>query len=323
LAADHGLRVLVIDCDAQCNSTQLILGEEECTKAYYNDAEVRSFRTVLDLIKPLLDGDAGIESSIPILSASTNRFKVDLLPGHPKFSMVEDVLSEAWGNVRGGDLGGIRKTNWFYSFCETLRDRYDVALVDVGPSLGSINRSLLLGADGFAAPMGSDVFSLIGIRNVAEWLGNWSAAYDRGVEVLEKDRPGSTGQHSIRKVTGVSKGFFGYTVQQYIAKTVGGERRPTQAYETIVQKVPAEIEKALKSYFASGVDENSMKLGDVPNMFSLVPMAQSASAPIHDLESSDGIRGAQYTQQETYVAQLKALAASLARNMKLTKRRKK
>ncbi|MGE3175262.1 MAG: ParA family protein [Planctomycetota bacterium] len=315
LLARRRLRVLVVDCDPQCNSTQLILGEDECTKAYYDETEARSFRTILDVVKPLLDGDAGVATGITILSAVTNRFGVDLLPGHPKFSLVEDVLSEAWGNVRGGDLGGLRKTNWFHAFLGSLQSTYDVVFVDVGPSLGSINRSLLLGADGFVAPMGSDVFSLIGIRNVAEWLRGWSVAYERGVEALKSDRRGAQGQHPIKSTAGVKKGFFGYAVQQYIAKTVQGERRPTQAYEKIVSKVPIEIENALAEFFSAGVHSDNMGLGDVPNMFSLVPMAQSASAPIHDLQSSDGIRGAQYSQQASYVEQLKVLAGNLASNI--------
>lgn len=319
MATEYGLRVLIVDCDAQCNSTQLVLGEEECTSAYYDDSSTRTFRTVLDIIKPLLDGDARIELDVPNLGESTNRFRVDLMPGHPKFSMIEDVLSEAWGNVRGGDLGGLRKTNWFFQYCQTLRSKYDIAFVDVGPSLGSINRSLLLGADGFVAPMGSDVFSLIGVRNVAEWLGNWSTSYSRGIEALNKDRPGAVDQYEIRADAGIHRGFYGYTIQQYIAKTVAGVRRPTQAYETIVQKVPDEVARSLHEYFAHGVDADTMKLGDVPNMFSLVPMAQSASAPIHQLLASDGIRGAQYTQQDGYVKQLLALASNLARNVGVLK----
>lgn len=317
ISTAYDLRVIVIDCDPQCNSTQLILGEEECTRAYYDETSARTFRTILDVVKPLLDGDASIDSGVQIIGKSANRFNVDLLPGHPKFSMVEDVLSEAWGNVRGGDLGGLRKTNWFFSYCERIKSNYDLAFVDVGPSLGSINRSLLLGADGFAAPMGSDVFSLIGIRNVAEWLSNWSLAYSRGVEALVSDRPDSTSQYAIKTSPGIVKGFYGYTVQQYIAKTVGGERRPTQAFESIVSKVPGEIHRTLGDFFAEDVSEMTMKLGDVPNMFSLVPMAQSASAPIHDLQSSDGIRGAAYTQKDDYVRQLKDLASNLAKNIGL------
>lgn len=315
IAREYDLRVIVIDCDPQCNSTQLILGEEECTKAYYDDTSTRTFRTILDVVGPLLDGDAGIRSDVRIISKAANRFNIDLLPGHPKFSMIEDVLSEAWGNVRGGDLGGLRKTNWFFSYCNKIQSSYDLAFVDVGPSLGSINRSLLLGSDGFAAPMGSDVFSLIGIRNVAEWLSSWSLAYTRGVEHLLGDRPTSASQYDIKIQPGITTGFYGYTIQQYIAKTVGGERRPTQAFEAIVSKVPEEINKALGSFFAERVSQNSMKLGDVPNMFSLVPMAQSASAPIHELQSSDGIRGAAYSQKDEYVRQLTRLASNLAKNL--------
>jgi hypothetical protein len=38
--------------------------------------------------------------------ASTNRFGVDLLPGHPRFSVIEDQLSAGWQSATSGDLGG-------------------------------------------------------------------------------------------------------------------------------------------------------------------------------------------------------------------------
>jgi cellulose biosynthesis protein BcsQ len=317
LSTTHKLRTLLIDCDPQCNSTQLILGEQKCLDIYFSDGGSNNLPTIFDVVYPLLEGDASINKSIKTLDSRSNRFCVDLMPGHPKFSLIEDVLSEAWGNVRGGDLGGIRKTNWFYSYCESLRPYYDVVVIDVGPSLGSINRSILLGADGFAAPMGSDIFSLLGVRNVSEWLRKWSIAYNKGTEALLDDINHRAMNHHIRKQSGVTKGFYGYTVQQYVAKTVNGERRATKAYEDIISRVPRDIEAALGEFAPSDMVRDNLRLGEIPNMFSLVPMAQSASSPMHNLNYADGIRGAGYSQQIDYVAQLKILAKNLAINAEL------
>jgi hypothetical protein len=57
-------------------------------------------------------------------------------------------------------------------------------------------------------------------------------------------------------------------------------------------------------------------LGDVPNMFSLVPMAQSAHAPIGDLNPKDGLVGAQYSQAKRYADRIGEVGNKLAQNLR-------
>ena len=91
--------------------------------------------TILDVVRPFQVGDAGIDASISPMLASTNRFGVDLLPGHPRLSIVEDTLSQAWSEAAGGKIGGLRKSNWCAALCTSLAERYDVIFFDIGPSL--------------------------------------------------------------------------------------------------------------------------------------------------------------------------------------------
>ena len=65
--------------------------------------------------------------------------------------------------------------------------------------------------------------------------------------------------------------------------------------------------------------QDMLKLGDVPHMFSLVPMAQSAASPIDLLTSKDGLSGGQYNQQGAYIKFIAALSGSLIRNLKTVK----
>ncbi len=60
-----------------------------------------------------------------------------------------------------------------------------------------------------------------------------------------------------------------------------------------------------------------MELGIVPNMFSMVPLAQTAHAPVADLKPADGVRGAQVTQQGRYVEQLTEMFERLCNNIHL------
>jgi AAA domain len=53
----------------------------------------------------------------------------------------------------------------------------DVALVDVGPNLGPLNRAALLACDFVVVPLGADLLSLQGLRNMGPTLRGWRDAW--------------------------------------------------------------------------------------------------------------------------------------------------
>ncbi len=176
IATEFDKKVLVVDCDPQCNSTQLIMGIDGAAELYLADNPEVS--TIRDVLRPIEDGDSSINSNLQMLTGAKNRFQVDLLPGHPHFAIIEDRLSIAWQQLKGRDTQGFRQTNWNTALCSSLQDKYDLAIFDLGPSLGSINRSVLMGCEHFLTPLGSDVFSIIGVKNIAAWLAAWIGDYD-------------------------------------------------------------------------------------------------------------------------------------------------
>jgi cellulose biosynthesis protein BcsQ len=317
MALRRGLKVLLVDCDPQCNSTQLILSSDRWMSLYWEPTG-RSPKTLIDVLSPIDVGEASIRDDVMPLRGTRNRFGVDLLPGHPRMSIIEDRLSKAWGDLSGGDIGGIRITNWVTNLARVYGARYDVIFFDVGPSLGSLNRTVLLGADYFVTPMGADIFSVVAIRNIAEWLSSWLEIYRTGLHLCETSRhPGMLARYDINANNPQHASFAGYTVQQYITKSKQGVRRPTEAFEQILSRVPEEIEKRLGPLLASHLTPADAKLGDVPNMFSLIPLAQSVNAPIAELRSSDGLVGGQYRQQANYAATIEAMSKVLAINVGL------
>jgi cellulose biosynthesis protein BcsQ len=307
-------RVLLIDCDPQCNSTQLVLPEEDIENLYAPLQPVVS--TILHVVQPIETGDAGINVDVQPFLGSQNRFGVDLIAGHPIMSVVEDRLSQAWADSTSGEIGGLRKTNWCALLCDSFAKKYDVAFLDLGPSLGSLNRSVLLGSDYFVTPMGGDIFSIVGIRNIAYWLNVWIGSYRNAVALCEEHRfPGRIAEFALRTDVRIQKGFTGYTVQQYITKSYKGVRRPTVAFERILKNVPIEIQQNLGPFFADGLTIDSVKLGDVPNLYSLIALAQTANAPLISLSSKDGLVGSQYQQSEDYVKLIARVAEALAKNI--------
>jgi cellulose biosynthesis protein BcsQ len=320
LARTEELRVLVVDADPQCNASQLILGSERAAEIYStgtlnNGIEEIKVNTLKDVLAPISAGEATLSKNIHPVSSALNRFRVDLIPGHPKVAILEDKLSRNWTEFVGGDLGGARVTNWNTQFLAQFEGKYDLIVFDIGPSLGALNRAVLVGVDFFLAPMGCDIFSLIGIDNIAEWLHDWQGEYETGLKQCEKKHGNEMDNYVVKNKTQAMCRFVGYTVQQYITKTIRNERRATAAYDEILASIPARIEQRLAQLIAPKLDLASLKLGDVPHMFSLVPLAQTAASPIDLLVSSDGLSGGQYGQQTDYKRFIGNLSTSLLRNL--------
>lgn len=318
IAETERLNILLIDADPQCNATQLILPEATTVDLYMSASGSSSIDSLKQVLLPLLRGDASLGTSHKIAGPDTNKFAISVLPGHPDVALLEDRLSTNWTGFMGADLGGARVSNWNTQLLSQLKPNYDLIIYDVGPSLGALNRSILLGVDYFMAPMGCDIFSLIGIKNIAKWIDQWRRYYDTAYGQVSaqhgKTLEDYTGQVQAKSDTMAR--FVGYTVQQYITKTIRNEKRATGAYEAILEQIPDEIAKSLGPSVATPLDLGQTRLGDVPHMFSLVPLAQTAHTPIHKLTGGDGLSGGQYQQQDKYKDFIGRLSESLMRNLR-------
>ncbi|MCW1777643.1 ParA family protein [Pantoea ananatis] len=303
LAADLSIsaekNVLVVDCDPQCNTTQLVMGEDFSNEFYWGTHN-EDTTTISDLLQPIQEGDANISDDFKPITRDRNRFGIDLIIGHPSLSFLEDKLSQAWGEVSAGELGGYRKTNWPRMLSKNFLKPYDIVLFDVGPSLGALNRSVLLGCDYFITPMGTDIFSILGLRNISKWLTDAIETYEHGTAQCSKKNPGGFEKYSIPQTPSIRSGFVGYTLNQYLTKSKAGERIATDRYEEILKKVPAEINDLCQNFGRPGLSSHQTKLGDVPHLYSLIPLAQTRAAPIFSLASKDGIVGSQYKMVENY-----------------------
>jgi cellulose biosynthesis protein BcsQ len=316
LSLELNFKVLVVDCDPQCNTTQLIMGEDFASTFYW-DQHSETVTTIADLLRPIQNGDASIAEEFQPISLNRNRFGVDLIAGHPSLSFLEDKLSGAWSEASAGEIGGYRKTNWARILSNKYGKNYDVILFDAGPSLGALNRSVLLGCDFFITPMGTDIFSILGIRNISNWLTDAIDTYAHGITACDKKTPKAFEFFSIPRHPSIGTGFIGFTLNQYLTKSKSGVRIATARYEEILARVPAELHDIRTKFGGPGITDKKAKLGDVPHMYSLIPLAQTRASPIISLTSKDGIVGSQYKMVEQYGEILKVIANNVVRNIKL------
>ena len=127
---------------------------------------------------------------------------------------------------------------------------------------------------------------------------------------LQKNQ-GAILQHNIDRTAAIETAYVGYTVQQYVSKRTGTQVRSVAAYDQFRFQIPDRAQELLK-FVAPTVE--IPELGIVPNMFSMIPLAQGAHAPIRDLRPQDGVRGAQVTQQANYSEQLGEIGKALIAN---------
>lgn len=294
-----GKRVLLIDADPQCNASQLMLPDDVIEDLYLSKKAQPS--TLYTHLRPLEQGDAAVSAKLRPIPAKNNIFATDLIPCHPKMSLIEDRLSQAWADLRGGDeIRGYRISNWVSQLLANSANKYDLVVFDVGPSLGAINRTILLSSDYVVTPFGSDIFSLVGIQNIASWMEAWQREYDRAIVFLKDTHPDAIADYPGVSDANQKTRLAGYSVQQYVTKTFKTGRRPVKAYEDIMKMIPDTVIENLSSYFPEGLAEPDLVLGHIPFLYSLVPLAQANRSPIHELGNTRKLTGAQVRQVADY-----------------------
>ncbi len=292
------LRVLLIDSDPQCNATQALLTDEICEKLYLS--KTPPTKTLFDYLAPIESGESSISGKPEPYIGSRNHFGVDLIPGHPKMSLVEDKLSSAWNDLQAGTPSGYRISNWCSQLFVDLAARYDLIVFDVGPSLGALNRTVILSCDYLITPFGCDIFSLLGIQNISSWISGWKRQYDRGVQNAREDRPEILVNYPIITDTDSKFRFAGYSVQQYVTKTFKTGKRPVSAYEKIMVQIPTTVSENLDFLKPASLPVDALELGHIPFLYSLVPLAQSQRSPIHALDQTARLVGSQFKQVEDF-----------------------
>lgn len=284
LAINEKKKILIIDADPQCNSSAYVLPEDLVNSLMVLDGKY----TIDSFYDPIRKG-LGYSPKTPDPIRS-DRFNVDIVIGDPKLSIREDLLATDWGETTKGEPRGFQTT---YAMKELISrfSSYDYVLVDMGPSLGALNRSILLAVDYFVMPLSVDIFSLMAVENILISFRNWKVSLEAAL-ARHHDQEREFFKLAGKNVEWNLK-FAGFVMQQYTAKRKQGIRQAVDAFEKIIQKQNEELH-SLCEFFGTNVSNSN--LGEVPTLSSVVPMSQEAHAPIFELGSKDGIVGSHYNR---------------------------
>ena len=235
-------------------------------------------------------------------------FGFDFIAGDPQLALFEDTLASDWKDSLSGGERGIRTTLTFNDLIGRFKE-YDYVIFDMSPSLGAINRAILLACDYFITPMSSDIFSLLAIENIGKTIKGWRDSFKEGFNRCNDKEL----RDCFQPIPYIE--FLGYVTQQYTSKTIDGIRRPVQAFERILSNVPETIERELISIVNNQRDNMDYELGSIPNFNSVIPLSQTAHKPVFELTSVDGIVGAHFAKVKDFKKVMNGIAEQFEINM--------
>lgn len=273
-------KVCIVDCDPQCNATQYLLSDDQFDEVIENRSG-----TIAEFFFELR---AGRTPEMKVNTIKSDGFNVDLVPGHPALAMAEDFLAREWLSTEVER--GLKTTFALASLNEEFLSKYDFVFYDVGPSLGSINRVVLMACDYFMSPMTIDIFSLKAFGNIVEWFNGNTASLNH---TLANPQLSQEPIVDFAKKRAGGATFIGYVTQQYKQKSERGIKRPVHSYEKIRENIEEEVNKYQHKLPPT---LSTYEIGSIPNLFSLVPMSQSARRPIFNLTSQDGVVGSHFAR---------------------------
>jgi cellulose biosynthesis protein BcsQ len=271
--ADLGLNVLASDLDPQANLTASFLDDERLEE-FWPDGEHN--KTIYGSLEPMLRGVGDIVEN-PYIEEIDER--IHLILGDLALSRFEDELSQQWPLCLDGKERAFRVESAFWRVMKRIMDRsnIEIALIDLGPNLGAINRSALLAADYLVVPMIPDLFSLQGLKNLGPSIREWRIGWQERLKKNPvKDLELPAGQMAP----------IGYVIMQH-AEKVG---RPVRAYKRWAERIPLVYSEEVLGE-EPGSMANGNRLGLVKHYRSLMPMAQEAHKPIFHLLPADGAIG--------------------------------
>lgn len=306
MLAEQGRRILAVDLDAQANLTAAFLDEDRLAALW--DTNGQEANTVFQSIRPLLDVGDFTPANYLVVGD-----RLALIPGDLALSSFEDQLSETWSkSLDDKNLARqFRILTAFWRMAQEAAKRFDADLIlfDVGPNLGAINRSVLLGSNHVVVPLGADLFSLQGLRNLGPTLREWRTGWTKRREnwpqpefVLPEGDMHPVGYIALRHGVRLS--------------------RPVQAYTRWLDQIPAEFRRSvlddpLGADTAPSIGSDPYCLAMLKNYNSLMPLAQEARKPIFFLKSADGAIGAHANAVQSAYGDFKTLAASIAEHIGL------
>ena len=302
--ANLDCNVLVADLDPQANLTSMFLNDEELEKLSENDREAGTIYTSL---QPLLEGNGDVTTP----HVTEPEPGIGLVAGDILLSGAEDELTSQWQAGLDRKPRAFRVLSGISRALRAAAERVaaDLILIDVGPNLGALNRTVLVNADHLVVPLAADPYSIRSLHSLGptlrRWREQWAERRERnpveGLDVPRGDMPP-----------------IGYVVLQHAVRL----NRPIMAYERWMERIPGAYRKFVIGEDAPratpSVDEDEHCLATLRPYRSLMPLAQEARKPMFALKPADGAMGGYTKSVQGCYRDFRVLAQTVAKRSGVT-----
>ena len=304
MLAEQDYRVVAADMDPQGNLSAAFLSEQRLEALWPED---KRMATIYGAVEPIKRGVGDLLE--PILERINDNLV--LIPGDMGLSDFEDDLSQVWPKCLDRDERAFRVISGFWRVLQAGAKNHnaDVVLIDLGPNLGAINRAALISADFIVMPLGPDLFSIQGLRNLGPRLRTWRKEW--------KERIPKNPVPDLELPPGRMEPL-GYIVMQHNER----KNRPVKSYQRWIARIPSayriqvlDEEKSRKRMVDS--DENCLAM--LKHYRSLMAMAQEAGKPIFQLKPADGALGAHVAAVRSAYQDFKKLSLEIVSRAGITK----
>jgi cellulose biosynthesis protein BcsQ len=274
-----GHRVLAVDLDPQANLTSAFLNEDRLEQLWEDEQDAPN--TIFRCVRPLTEVRDLLDPQLFPVAPN-----LALIPGDLALSGFEDILSPEWP-ASMGDQNLDRPFRVLTAFWQVMQrgaveHQADLIVIDVGPNLGAINRSALIASNHVVIPLGPDLFSLQGLRNLGPTLRSWRTLWRKRLENWANPAF-ALPQGEMRPL--------GYLAQQHSVRL----DRPVQAYDRWLNRMPLEYRHSVlaeETDTAPAITHDPHCLALLKHYRSLMPMAQEVRKPMFFLKMADGAIGA-------------------------------
>lgn len=292
-------RVLVADCDPQCNMSALFLGDK--FDDYYTDALTKNMN-VKDGLRVAFESRPEPIKAIQCYASPANN-NLLLLPGHMDLSEFEPSLSLSM-NSNNSMTALQNLPGALARLIELCADQngVDYVFIDINPGLSALNQIAFTMSDRFIVPTNPDPFSLMALKTLLKVLPRWKQWADNTRPILEDaSYPLPTAEMQ----------FVGEISQRFNRRN----SKPTASYRVVID----EIKDYINGSFVTKLKKYNMvceradyHLAEVPDFGAMLQKSNELGIPVFALKDDEIPGGASLANTTAKRDEIKEIFSKLA-----------
>ncbi|OGH00951.1 MAG: hypothetical protein A2600_03635 [Candidatus Lambdaproteobacteria bacterium RIFOXYD1_FULL_56_27] len=284
MLAEKGFRVVMVDTDPQCNLTGLVMDYSQSIDLdnFYTTFPQQNIKAAL---APAYESQPMLIDAIDCVEVPT-RNGLFLVPGHINFSEYEVTLGVA--QELSSSIQALRNVpGAFHYFINKVAKKYDAdfVLIDMSPSLSSMNQNILVTSDYFLIPTAPDYFSVMAIESLATTLPKW-------VAWAHKAANSETLKTATYPFPDTKLKFIGTVIQRYRQR----KKKPTVGFQNWFSEINTKVKGRLvpslsqtqllldaATYENNTIKDTAYCLAQIPDFNTLITASQTHQTPVFAL----------------------------------------